>query len=110
MVARRVLGHAVLERLGHRAQPGQRRAQVVAHPGDQVAAGRLERGVAVALLREPYGLRLQVADLSAQGHAHGDGDQPGHRADDEHDAEVVPGQEHPARGGDHPGGDRQRPS
>ena len=46
VVARRVLGHAVLQRLGHRAQPGQRGAQVVRDPGDQLAAGGLQRRLA----------------------------------------------------------------
>ena len=42
MVALRVVGQAVLERLGHRPQPGQRRAQVVGDPGDQLAARLLQ--------------------------------------------------------------------
>ena len=42
VVARRVVDHAVLERLGHRAQAGQWSAQVVGDPGDQLAARLLE--------------------------------------------------------------------
>ena len=42
-----VVDHAVLERLGHRPQPGQRRAQVVRDPGDQVAAAALKAGLCV---------------------------------------------------------------
>ena len=42
VVARRVVGQAVLERLGHRPQPGQRRAQVVGDPRDQLAARLLQ--------------------------------------------------------------------
>ena len=53
VVARRVLGHAVLERLGHRAHAGQRRAQVVGHPGDQLAAGLLQPRLALPGLLEP---------------------------------------------------------
>ena len=53
VVARRVVGHPVLERLGHRAQPGQRRAQVVGDPGDQLAPRLLEPLLAVARLGQP---------------------------------------------------------
>ena len=53
VVALRVVGHAVLERLGHRAHPGQRRAQVVRDPRDQLAARLLEPSLALARLGEP---------------------------------------------------------
>ena len=41
----RVDHHLVLQRLGHRPQPGQRRAQVVADPGDELAAAGLQRAL-----------------------------------------------------------------
>ena len=43
-----LVDHAVLERLGHGPQPGQRGAQVVRDPGHQVAARRLERALPLA--------------------------------------------------------------
>ena len=42
VVAGGVVGQPVLERLGHRAHRGQRRAQVVGHPRDQLAPRLLE--------------------------------------------------------------------
>ena len=53
VVARRVVDHAVLERLGHRPHPGQRRAQVVGDPRDQLAPGRLEPRLAHPRLLQP---------------------------------------------------------
>ena len=50
----RVVDHAVLQRLGHRAQPGQRRAQVVRHPGDQLAAAGLHLPFPLARLGRPH--------------------------------------------------------
>ena len=48
VVARGVGGDAVLERLGHGPQPGQRGAQVVGHPGDQLAPRLLQAPLALA--------------------------------------------------------------
>ena len=67
VVAGRVVGHPVLERLGHRPQPGQRRAQVVGHPGDQLAARLLEPLLAVARLLQPFTAVAASSSLTARG-------------------------------------------
>ena len=59
----RVVDDAVLERLGHRPDAGERRAQVVRDPGDELAARRLERAFA------PLGLveaALHLGELGAE--------------------------------------------
>jgi len=48
VVAGRVGGDAVLERLGHRLQPGQWRAQVMRYPGNKLAPGPLDPALALA--------------------------------------------------------------
>ena len=51
---RRAVGdHPVLQRLGHCPQAGQRGAQVVADPGDELAAARLQRPLTVPCLGQP---------------------------------------------------------
>ena len=49
----RVGHHLVFERLGHRPQPGQRGAQVMADPGDELAATGLQGLLAGPRLPEP---------------------------------------------------------
>ena len=61
VVQLRVVDDAVLERLGHRAQPGQRRAQVVADPGHQLAPGRLQGPLPLAGGGQRGGGRAQLA-------------------------------------------------
>ena len=53
VVAARVVGDAVLERLGHGPQAGQRGAQVVRDPGDELAPGGLQPGLAQPRLLQP---------------------------------------------------------
>ncbi len=53
--ARAIVGDTVLERLGHRPQAGERRAQVVAHPGHQLAPRGFERLFAFAGARPADG-------------------------------------------------------
>ena len=61
----RIGDHLVLERLGHRPQPGERRAQVVADPGDQFPAARLERLLACPCAAEPV-VRLGEPERQAR--------------------------------------------
>jgi hypothetical protein len=72
-VAVLVVDHAVLERLGHGADPGERRAQVVRHPRDELAAAALLRLHAVARVGEAAvgGAELagQLRELGAGGAA-----------------------------------------
>ena len=64
VVARRVLGQAVLQRLGHGPHPGQRTAQVVGDPRDQLAPGLLQACLPFAGLRElPAGPHELVGEL-----------------------------------------------
>ena len=74
LIAARVLGQPVLERLGHRPHPGERGAEVVGDPGDQLATGVLEPGLAVTGLgqldagrRELVGQGLELAGAAHRG-------------------------------------------
>jgi len=60
----RVGGDAVLERLCHGPDARQRRAQVVAGPGDQLPAAGLERPLALAGLLQPH---ARLGQLPVQG-------------------------------------------
>jgi hypothetical protein len=64
VVARRVGGQAVLEGLRHRAQPGQRGAQVMRDPGHQLPPGLLKRALPGARTRQ---LRAGVRQFRGQG-------------------------------------------
>ncbi len=59
VVARGVLGDAVLQRLGHRPQPGERGAQIVRDPGDQFAPGGIQRPLPLPCRGEPPAGLLQ---------------------------------------------------
>ena len=48
-----VVDHSVLEGLDHGADAGQRRAQVVRHPGDQLPPAAVERGGLVLSFGQP---------------------------------------------------------
>ena len=110
VVPRGVVRDAVLERLGHRTQRGERGAEVVRHPRDEVAAAGLEQAFALAHLGVDHRPRLQRADPAAEQETEDQRDGAGCRAHDKGDVEVVGGQEHrPCRGheagdeGDHRG-------
>ena len=57
---RRVGDDAVLERLGHRPHAGERRTQVVRHPGDQIAAAGLDLSVPGRAPRRPTSRRSRA--------------------------------------------------
>jgi hypothetical protein len=87
----RIVDDAVFEGLGHRPQPGQGGAQIVRHPGDEFAPAGLQAPFTVpGRLRPDRGGGQPATEDRPDGQA----DHRGRAHRDQHDAQVVPGQEH----------------
>jgi hypothetical protein len=92
----RVADDVVLEGLGHRPQPGQRGPQVVGDPGDQVAPAGFELSFALAGLGGPD---RRGGEPVAEGGTHAQADRRGGSHGDQHDLQVMRGEEHGVRNG-----------
>ncbi len=87
----RVADDAVLQRLGHRAEAGQRRAQVVRDPGDQFPPVRLHLPLPQPYLIRPHRVGGEsAAEPDADREAHPTGE----REHDQEHINVVVGDEH----------------
>ena len=108
-----VCDNAVFQRLGHCADPGQRAAQVVAHPGDQLASARFEGALTFQISRGPRVCLDDPGDAAADRKRACGADGRG-GGDDRHedcgvvgaDEHAVGGDGHAARGGEHGNQDR----